>query len=828
MSATNTAISSTIGGATSTSDFVDYFKEVHSIHLTPAGLWEMHEGKKSALDAMRVNGLAWEDFPDDNMGKVMLPNGILVLDIDESVTRVVGDTIEIPDLGITLPLGLYTQTSREGAYHIYYKISHRQQQNIGYKMIKGLADKKIDILQNFLCFEGHSFSPHNKLYEGDILDLPIELETVIGNYIMEKGLTTVLTQPQLNLSSNYPRAVAIKQLLDGKLESKKDNRNFLKRVFPDEYYPRTPTGRKKSAVEWEDFDFGYDFLNKTAVKLACTKELSFYDHVVPALKLITARFGKNADSKIGQKNLRMILPSLPQHEVIRPFDTANDLKTLEQFVEEQDGDSAIFRLIKDGKKQFINIDRRTLLPVEHNDGFFFDASVAEMLHPERITRNDEGKRLGWDEENIPIIGYIKDPYSKPTFIDEYERVVVNLVPQSPFVANAEAIPITDYSNFIMNVVCSTVHPDYQELVLHYYAQVVFGTVQPSMILWLATGSELGGTGKSMISITILGKILKQQAATVQLKLLGGGYDMTEGVRILSAEEGNDSNSNSNNDWDSAYNTMKQLLSGVYAKTNGKYERTNSKVIKVAISGSSNSRPRLPSSDRRMLCLEPAHLGVNPATDPVSKKDVMKLNEFERDTGGKYDDDIQVFTNHLLYLREKGMSPEIHGYIFNKAPDTPWRRDWVTGSTSYTSSIALNIGHPRDLMDTMFPSRIERMREQLIVALQYIVYMYEEDKDKLFLSYQVFNTLIPLIAREDHEDTEQKPQSIARALRLSKFTTPSPWAIKKHKASTVPGTNRWPQQMHAFTATPEAIEEYKVIIQEQQKLTLPHLDDGIDL
>jgi len=813
--------------ATQLPPFLQYFSDVHSLNFTPAGLWDFIDNKKKAIDANRVNNLSWADYPSDNMAKIKLPEDILVLDIDSVETTIdtTNSTITIPSIGLTLPIGLYTQTSKEGSYHIYYRTAPKQRKRIGYKTIVGIVPG-IDILQNYLVFEWHSFSPHNELHEGDILPLPIELQQFIEDYIAEHELTTLYSHQDLQITTNFPLAKAVKAFINSELHDKKQWKNFFQRVFPKEYYPLTPTGRKKAAVTWDDFTLNYDLINKIAVKLTTTKELSYYDHVLPALNLIITHLGGNPNSTVTKQKLRMMLPSLPQHEEILPFDKENDLYHIEEFIEQQadtKNNAAIFRTIYRGTVYYIDVDKNSLEPIEYNGEYFYDQKAAQVLHNERIIYNEDGIPKGWDDRDIPVVEITTDPYEPEFFIDDNDRGVINLSRPSKYIKEKEPRKITHNNNFIYNVVRSTVHPDYLDLVLYWYAQTIFGKVQPSMILWMATGQEMGGTGKSMITATIPGKILQQQMNTVRLKLLATGYDVTENLRMLSAEEGEDSEKGL---WSNAYNTFKQLLSGVYAKTNSKYGKMSSRIIKIAISGSSNSRPQLPASDRRFLCLEPAHLGVNPATKPVTEQEVRKLNEFERDTNGKYDDELQEFTNHLYSMWLEGIPDKIHGYLMNKAPETPYRKDWIEGGMSNTASIVINLGYPDELFNLFHIDRLKFNAKDLIDSLNYLIYMYDEDKQKVVLSYKFFEALIKLV-HHDEDLIDLTPKNISNMLGRLKFSTPSPWAKDKHKEFQRYTGLDWPMQMHAFNMNNEAINRYMEIVKELQvKYLYDAKDDGL--
>ena len=94
-------------------EWIQEFKR-HGLHLTPGGIWKFQEGSKVPIDAKRYQNSSWDSFPKDNMAKHFLPEDILVLDIDGAETQLHEGSIEIVDLNLTLPIGLYSQTTNPG------------------------------------------------------------------------------------------------------------------------------------------------------------------------------------------------------------------------------------------------------------------------------------------------------------------------------------------------------------------------------------------------------------------------------------------------------------------------------------------------------------------------------------------------------------------------------------------------------------------------------------------------------------------------------------------------------------------------------------------
>ena len=403
----------------------------HGLNFTPAGIFEYVQGEKISVDLKRYDNLSWEDYPHDNIGRTKLPPGVIVLDLDKVKSTINNGTIDIPALGLVLPLGLYSQTSRNGAYHIYYSVTEEQQEAIGSKFIKGLHDLKVDILQNSIVFEGHSFSPTNEIHPGIIGPIPDNLFKNIVAHIEENDVGTYQYQEHLALHSNIQRYNLVTAYLSDK-EMKVSVKNALIRsVIPAEYQ-KVFANKKKLTFKLNPLS--YDLMNKVAVKLATTRELDFHEHLVPTMLRILEEMGINPVSAKTEQEMRKIMIGLPQHESIQAYQIDDDNKSFQQLIEAQPlTDYPIFRTIHAGRKKFIRIDKYSMTPVPYNNEYLLEEVSAKILNTERQQYSQDGKPTFWDESDLPIVEIVEDPYKAGFTIDSHSRHCVNLSPRSPFV-----------------------------------------------------------------------------------------------------------------------------------------------------------------------------------------------------------------------------------------------------------------------------------------------------------------------------------------------------------------------------------------------------------
>jgi len=781
----------------------------HNINLTPAGLWEYNEAeqKKESIDAKRVDNLSWDRFPDDNMGRhfIQAEDNLLVLDIDGTHTIIEDDTISIPSLNLTLPLGLYTTTTQANKYHIYYKIDSETNKRIANRLIK-LHGTQIDIFTYGVVFEGHVFSPFYKLHEGVIPECPKELIHSILEYQEEEDISATQTNGDLVYSYNTQRLRLIEAFLEEELKTTKQWNAFFKHTFPKEFMPN-----KAKKLDINRFDFSYDLFNKIAVKLTTAAELGFHEHALPVMNKLLAMWGKDPESKKTKKFLwQQILPSLPQHEARIPFSLVDDDVEFDEKLKAQKVDYPLFRVIRTGKMMYMEIDKTSAAPVIHGDSYFLDKITAQALHPEFSILNEEGRVIGWDDTTVPIIYYMNNPYKPQYELDpEHNRDIINLYTPTEYLKQAEARELKT-PNMFMQVVQSTIGKEFMDLYLAYSAQIVFGHESPTMVLWIAAlSTEKGGTGKSVMTLELFSLMLRSAASAVDPKTSQSGWgDVVVGVKVLSFE---DKPEESQREWDATYSSIKQSNTNSYRKLNMKGGAMTTERVSLSITGSTNYRPKLPASDRRFWCIEPAHL--HGLEDPLTEEEQLTLSRAL--SSYEYMPELQEYVNHLYYIYTQGFSTEVRTALFIKAPETPYRKKWVMGGATNSLNIINTLGNPDDLHALM--KYTDLSKETLADLYSLLIHTYDKKTKKAAVSWKWFKEILPYVLAEKYREEDHSKAAIASMLHIDFTANVGDKYSHKWRSELPEGFEptwaQWPAQGYVMYLSWDAVQEYQEIIKQ---------------
>ncbi|RLD68092.1 MAG: hypothetical protein DRI98_12130 [Bacteroidetes bacterium] len=762
------------------------------IFLTPGGRWELSpEQVKQAIDAKRTDNLKWDSYPEDNMGRhfITKEQNIIVVDIDGAEVIEHSDGIYLPSLDIKLPPTLMTTTTRTTKYHFYYKVPDSTV--LGNRMVKVVDN--IDLFTYGVVFDLHFYSPNHSCNYLDVVEAPQELIDKAKYFTDSKAISS---QPQaLALNSNIPRYNLIVAFLKGELTQTKALNAFFRSVFPHEYVRQ---GAKK--LTFEEFTLNYDLINKIAVKLTTTKELGTHEHTIPALHKIIEALGGNPESaKTRQFLHKQMLPTLPEHQPEVPYTLTDDALTIQEHIDKQDTSTPVFKVLIEGRPKYIQIDRFTLEPIEHNGIFFLNEDAAQALNPERNIVNNEGRVVGWDSQ-LPIVYVTDSPYDRPVFVDdEHNRNVLNIYKRTRYLK--EASPrATIPDNFIIQLMQSSIHPDYLELVMQYHAQVIFGDRPPVMVLWIASlKSDKGGTGKSIITIDLLSRILGTAGAVVSEDDMAGNWgDVLVGARCISLE---DLPTLGTRQFDKLYASIKQATSSAQKRLNMKGVSFQSTRLKLSITGSSNERLALHPSDRRFLCLEPAHYRGH--TEPLSPEVAMEVEDFR--ASDTYSIELQEYTDYLLYLYQSPMSLQMKTWLFISPPETPYRTKWIASAQTNSANVITLLNTPWALHDSV---RVQDMNLDDIVGLYtLLIKSYNEKTQKVALPWNWFAEILPFIQSHKGNDPESPSYSkaqVAKMLSIDFVTNVGTLYSDKWE-------RKWKQSGYIYKTTPEAIQDFRDII-----------------
>ena len=777
---------------------IESFKTVLNLDLTPGGIWTLNsEGRKQAIDSRRVDNLSWDSYKEDNMARLFLhkDSNILVLDVDGEEVYFTQDTIEIPALNITLPLSFYTQTTQPGKYHIYYR---GDTANLPNRVI-GLNGTKVDVLTYGVVFEWHSFSPYNKLFPRKVEKIPPSLIDILD----ELELPTQNNQ-ELGLTSNLQRLNLVKAFLNDELDTNKQWNSFFRIVMPQEYLDKS-----KKKITIDQFKLSYDLVNKIAVKLCTTSELDFNEHTVPTLHKLLTMWGIDPLSKKSQQLMgQNILPSLPQHESIMNFDPEEVKEFQSLLTAQSDTTTPLFRTIVRGALRYVQIDKYSLSPIETGGGFFLEERAAQALHPERNIVNEEGRVVGWDG-NVPMVYTINNPY-KPSYewCQKSSRHYINLYSPTQYIEKVQNRQVDLTQNIIYKVVKSTIGLQYLDLYLAYSAQVVFGHSSPTLVLWMAAlKTELGGSGKSLVTLELFSLILGSAATSVDIKTVMSGWgDIVSATKILSLEDKPDQSAR---EWEATYANIKQQNTNSYRKLNMKGAGVTSERISVAITGSTNYRLKLSPSDRRFLCLEPAHL--HGYTEPLTDEERLQIAKLL--SSHDYSQEVQDYVDYLYHIFNKGFSPEIEKALFIEAPSTIYRSRWVGEGESNSQNLLYNLSEAEELMSLLKFDEVSR--SHIADLLSMIILAHNEATQKSAVSWKWFEEMLPYILSDKYAVQRFSKANIAQMLHIDfKYVGDYAKVWRDHLPYTLPPEwARWPMEGHMFILNDEQRQKYISVIEE---------------
>lgn len=764
-------------------------------NLTPAGQWKLVNNKKQAIDAKRVDNLSWDRYPNDNMGRHFLQQDTLVLDIDGAQISFNHEAKTITTMGITIPYGLYTTTTAKNKFHFYYK---GDTTNIANRLTK-LNNEEIDIFTYGVVFEGHTFSPHNKLHEGKAPPIPAELEELIHRHQVAKNISTTKTQNTLGLTSNIQRYNLVNMFLNGELQANEKPQNaFYKSIVPQEYQTKS---RKKSINQYK---LSYDLFNKIAVKLTTTSELDYNEHTKPTLDRLLTLWGISPESAKSAQMYQQILPSLPQHESFFAYTREKDVQTFQEHLNAQKGTATpVFYTIQKGKTMYIEVDKISQVPVQHGDSYFFDERTAAKLHPERNIENEAGRVVGWDA-NVPLVYTINNPYMPQYLLDDkFERHTLNLFQPTEYVTQAHPNSVLSANNLINKATLSTIGPDYIDLYHAYSAQILFGSESPTMVMWMsALKTELGGSGKSVVSLELFSLMLGSAAAAVDFKTVSSGWgDIVTATKILSLEDMPELGK----EWESVYSNIKQQNTNSFRKLNMKHGSITSERVSVSITGSTNHRIRLSPSDRRFLCLEPAHF--HGKTEPLNSEEQLQLSKLL--SSHDYQPEVQEYVDFLRHVYDEGFSEEISRALFIQAPETEYRHKWIGAGESNTLNLLHTLSRPDDMMDHIKYEQNDIMaREEIVEMLKLVLLVYNPTTNKSAVSWKWFEIMLPYVQSDKYADQTYSKAAISKMLHID-FKNVGKYAEGWKQQMG------WPVDGYTFPLSAGAAKQYQSIIKELQ-------------
>lgn len=784
-------------------DVVELFKDELNLNITPGGKFEYIDGVKKAVDSKRIDNLSWTDYRDDNMGRLFLKHDYLVVDIDGSFSHETENTLELTT-GISLPITFYTVTSNPSKIHAYYKYpKHLKLPN----RTKSKVAPSIDTFTYGTIFEGHP-SGHYAINAHDIGELPdnhLFIQTLLelpSNYFTSTSEIYPLSNPPLyNAVEQYmkPNFLALR----------KGQRNkVIKLLLPKAYHPS-----KGEHPDLIHLPVSYSLINDMATKLSSVAELST-EALREFLVTYIERHGLDPDFNNSQLD-NLILGTLPSRNAIE-LPNVNDALSIQEMMDGQKSQTPIFKCSLPGAKAslgYIRMSKLTMEPVAFNDHYFLDKSLTSSLNPERNIYREDGQIAGWDD-NVPLVEVVNDPY-EPTIFYRDEFPVINIALRSDYLKMAAPIQ-SQYidDNIFMKLFRSVIPNEYLDYVLHYYHTVIWAQTPPITVMWMATGKNVqGGTGKSLITLTIFSMILLSAGDRITVtQLVKGWGDTILGKRLSSLE---DMEELGKQEWEKAHAAIKQLFSASYSTVDMKYGSISSQIIRTALTGSSNSIPKLEEHDRRFFCLQPAQLDSDLPNEPLSDEDADHLDDIVKSR--QYSEELQEFVNYLYYMHQQPMPPEIKTGLYVRAPITKYRQRWIVDHKTHSGRIISLMNSPKDLMEIVNFKHDDAYHNDFVDLLIYIVAVHRSDTGKVALSWEWFRYFLVFVSSADNILHTSKA-SVASALELEDGFAANTGLYKVYPVpdTVAPRLRNMKDSGLLIPISPQSIEEYKDIIEEEMK------------
>jgi len=344
----------------------------------------------------------------------------------------------------------------------------------------------------------------------------------------------------------------------------------------------------------------------------------------------------------------------------------------------------------------------------------------------------------------------------------------------------------------------------------WHAHLVWGHKQLNMVPWIATPKQvLGGTGKTQVTGTILTRLIGKAIIKIDEATFNKSWaDIGEGVRSMSLQDfGSLQNYKA---FEPSYTKIKQATDPMFSKMDAKHSTISTGKQTYQLSGTSNLRPPLPESDRRILALEPALL--DGTTEPLSSIEASKIDRMVKDTTGDTFPEFQEYMDYLKYLYEQPLSKADEESLFMYAPQTIYRSKWISGGLKKGERLYPAMTNAYELLNI---SKIEHSEQLYISLLQFIVHVYCEKTQKIGIPYNWFKDMIEFVIAE-HQDTYLYSVSDIGTIIGQEFKSNVGTLYTDKWRKTLPSYlpeewNKWAAQGLVMKLQPNVIETYKEVI-----------------
>ena len=740
-----------------------------NITLHPAGKWELVDGKKQAVDAARKDDLPLDAWPLDNMFKFKVQSsGYIILDSDTL------DHQQLEQLHSAFPFlaaTFYTTTTALTKRHYYLAppegITPPRFRHTGIALSD--TDPFFDLFTHGTLFEGHCFdhNPYYKIVANPVHTLSREeydsLLSLVPHSIKAQSRYKNDIIIRTYREEHYKAAQALLALPDDEttlekfthLKMKEANL-IIRNLFTKEALaPQLSSPVKKLTLP----PFSYSLINGTAYKLTTNQAI---DSAVreAVLRRILRLYSLDPDSPLSRKKLyNTILATLPDIDSdtrIREEGEFPDILSLLQLNET----SALVKYVdQKGQIEYLKIDTNTYIPqlVGASDNASFSPATARLIYQEYT-----GQQIKLNDFQVmgEFIKIINDPY-KPRLSFNHDPSInmfeLNLSPRTIY--QEQAVPDPHFpDNIVTRALSSYFGPEYLPVYLNWLAQLMFGKVNPQMIVMLVTHDSVkGGTGKTLAAAAIPSRLVGATKIYNPQDLTDKWADAFIDNALVGV---NDMPKMSPKEWDNFFAKIRnQSTGGLNRGGQAKFGSFLSYSDRCTFSISANFLPPLKELDRRCWVVKPQHLYGE--TEPISQGEAMELNMMIEATPlTEYHPEFMELANHLKFLAEEELTLDLKYALFKEAPETPYFRECVALGQNHSSSLLIRLKEGPQSLTSIIP---DSQRPQLINLIQFALTSIDRDDKNPAVPWNWLAELASLVHNGVDDQSDMKLASLATKL-----------------------------------------------------------------
>jgi len=323
---------------------------------------------------------------------------------------------------------------------------------------------------------------------------------------------------------------------------------------------------------------------------------------------------------------------------------------------------------------------------------------------------------------------------------------------------------------------------------------------------------MSGVGKSLLTQSIPQRLI-DSAVTAKMDGIDKWGNMVLGKRLVVF---NDMKKMNKADWSQVTAFIRDRTTGGTKRLDDvKYGLPITSTNSVAFAMSANHIPSIEEHDRRWWIELPMQVYGKPPTEKCSEADAVWLRRNLESETTTYIEELQPFTNHLLYLYKEHRD-KYDTYLYERAPETLGLEIAKRTSITYSEQLPKLISQGPEALLSLFEPDI---------VVEWIPFILAQTHDgQCALSWKFFSDMLRALHPENEKNT---PVKVATSMQIdkSKFTTRSeqfrqyrdPQYLQLHRADLSYAT--YPMAALLFTLDAVTEQEYKLKLKELRGGTL---------